>query len=281
LNGECYGVDFAGGDSVTLSFAHRVGVEPLDSALTQKGIRESVIQYQKDPISTKESLQIKVPYEKGEEVVRTLQTRFPEAQFARIGMDRVGPTVGLEILKGAGWAMFWGLIMILVYVTFRYEFPFAVGAVVATIHDILMTVGWYALSGREFSAPIVAAILTMIGYSVNDTVVVFDRIREDLKLGGLSRFSYKGLMNHAINRTLARTLLTSLTTFLATFALYWFGTGVIQDFAFCFLVGILTGTYSSIFIASPIVLFWHRREQKTAEARGKDDRTAGSPPVKS
>ncbi|MBI5396181.1 MAG: protein translocase subunit SecD [Verrucomicrobia bacterium] len=275
LNGEVYGVDFAGGDALTMTFAQRVNVDRLDSTISAAGVRESVIQYQKSVATGKELLEIKVGYEEGAKVEAALQKTFPEAQFTRVGIERVGPTVGLEILKSAGWAIFWGLIMILVYVMFRSEFSFGVGGVVATVHDVLMTIGWYCLSGREFSAPIVAAILTIIGYSINDTIVVFDRIREDLKLGMLGQSSYKAVMNRAINQTLSRTTLTSFTTFIATFALYWFGTGVVQDFAFCFLVGIITGTYSSIFIASPIVLFWHRREQAIAEQRGKDAKTAG------
>jgi len=276
LNGDVYGVDFAGGDSLTMSFAQRVDVDKLDHAITGAGLRESVIQYQKSVATGKEFLEIKVGYNEGEKVQTTLQKKFPEAQFTRVGIERVGPTVGLEILKGAGWSIFWGLMMILVYVMFRFEFSFGVGGVVATVHDVLMTIGWYCLSGRDLSAPIVAAVLTIIGYSINDTIVVYDRIREELKLGGLGQHSYKSLMNKAINETLSRTLLTSTTTFVATFALYWFGTGVIQDFAFCFMVGIITGTYSSIFIASPIVLFWHRREQAIAEQRGKDEPTEGN-----
>lgn len=276
LNGEVYGVDFAGGDSLTMTFAQRVDVEKLDKAITDAGIRESLIQFQKNVGSGREFVEIKVGYEEGQKVEAALQQKFPEAQFKRVGIERVGPTVGLELLKGAGWAIFWGLIMITLYVTFRFEFPFAVGAFVATIHDILMTLGWYCLTGREFSAPIVAAMLTIIGYSINDTIVVYDRIREDLKLGQLGAHSYKSLMNKAINETLSRTMLTGTTTLGATLILFIFGTGTIQDFAFCFLVGILTGTYSSVFIASPIVLFWHRREQAIAEQRGKDEKTAGN-----
>jgi len=274
LSGEVYGVDFAGGDSLTLTFAQRVDVDKLDAAITSAGVRESLIQYQKDVGSGKEFLELKIGYNEAEKVEKALRDKFPAAKFNRVGIERVGPTVGIELLKGAGWAIFWGLVMITLYVTFRFEFPFAVGALVATIHDVLMTLGWYCLTGREFSAPIVAAMLTIIGYSINDTIVVFDRIREDLKLGLLGAHSYKGLMNRAINETLSRTMLTGTTTLCATIILFIFGTGTIQDFAFCFIVGILTGTYSSVFIASPIVLFWHRREQKIAEQRGKDERTA-------
>jgi SecD/SecF fusion protein len=280
LSGEVYGVDFSGGDSVTLTFAQRADVDKLDAAITSAGVRESLIQYQKDVGSGKEFLELKVGYNEGEKVEKILREKFPASKFTRVGIERVGPTVGVELLKGAGWAIFWGLVMITLYVTFRFEFPFAVGAFVATIHDILMTLGWYCLTGREFSAPIVAAMLTIIGYSINDTIVVYDRIREDLKLGMLGAHSYKGLMNRAINETLSRTMLTGTTTLFATIILFIFGTGTIQDFAFCFIVGILTGTYSSVFIASPIVLFWHRREQKIAEQRGKDERAASRAPAK-
>ena len=147
---------------------------------------------------------------------------------------------------------------------FRYEFSFAVGAVIAIIHDVLMTMGWFFLTGRELSAPIVAAILTIIGFSINDTIVIFDRIREDLKLG--VRGTFKELMNHALNRTLSRTIITSGTVFLATLSLYLFGGGVINDFAFTFLVGIITGTYSSIYIASALVLWWHKGQRPTGGA---------------
>jgi SecD/SecF fusion protein len=130
---------------------------------------------------------------------------------------------------------------------------------VAVIHDVLMTLGWFFLSGRQLSSPMVAAILTIIGFSMNDTIVIFDRIREDLKLG--VRGSFKEIMNKALNQTLSRTIITSGTVFLSTMSLYIFGGGVINDFAFTFLVGILTGTYSSIYIASALVLWWHKGER--------------------
>jgi len=153
---------------------------------------------------------------------------------------------------------------ILVYVAFRYEFSFAVGAVVAVIHDVFMTIGWYCLTGvfgegREFNATFVAALLTIIGFSTNDTIVIFDRIRENLKLG--VRGTFKEVMNQALNQTLSRTIITSGTVFLATLSLYVFGGGAINDFAFTFLIGIITGTYSSIYIASALVLWWHKGER--------------------
>jgi SecD/SecF fusion protein len=157
---------------------------------------------------------------------------------------------------------------ILIYVAFRYEFSFAVGAIVAVLHDILMTLGCYFLTGlfgegRQLNATVVAAVLTIIGFSLNDKVVIFDRIREDLKLG--VRGSFRDIINQALNQTLSRTIITSGTVFLATTALFIFGGGAINDFAFTFLIGIITGTYSSIYIASAFVLWWHKSERpKTA-----------------
>ena len=156
------------------------------------------------------------------------------------------------------------LLGILFYVAVRYEFSFAVGAVVAVIHDVLMTIGCYCLTGlfgegRQFNATMVAAVLTIIGFSINDTIVIFDRIREDLKLG--VRGSFKDIINQALNQTLSRTIITSGTVFLATISLYLFGGGAINDFAFTFLVGIITGTYSSIYIASALVLWWHKGQR--------------------
>jgi len=192
-------------------------------------------------------------------VVEALKQQFPEARYRVLGVDRVGPTVGAEILRTAILASLLAMFGILVYVAFRYEFSFAVGAVVAIVHDILMTLGWYFLAGHQMNATTVAALLTIIGFSINDTIVIFDRIREDLKLG--LRGTFREIMNKAINQTLSRTIITSGTVFLATLSLYLFGGGVIHDFAFCFLVGIITGTYSSIYIAGALVLWWHKGQR--------------------
>ena len=183
----------------------------------------------------------------------------PAAQFRVLSQNLIGPTVGKEIQRSAIIAGLLSLFGILVYVAFRYEFSFAIGAVVAIVHDMLMTIGIYFLSGREVNATTVAAILTIIGFSINDTIVIFDRIREDLKLG--VRGTFFELVNKALNQTLSRTIITSGTVFLATMSLYLFGGGAINDFAFTFLVGIVTGTYSSIYIASALVLWWHKGQR--------------------
>ena len=254
------GVDFRGGDDLTLKFNQQAKVDAEKIRAVVHGLKlESSIQYQKDPATGAETLRITAPFDKGVMVQEALVKQFPQAKFERYALDKVGPTVGAEITKSALLAALLAMFGILVYVAFRYEFSFAVGAVVAILHDVLMTTGWFFLSGRELSAPIVAAVLTIIGFSINDTVVIFDRIREDLKLG--VRGSFRELMNQALNQTLSRTLITSGTVFIATLSLFIFGGGVINDFAFTFLVGILTGTYSSIYIASALVLWWHKGQR--------------------
>lgn len=256
---ETLGVEFAGGDRISLSFAQRVDVEKVRSEVNALKFGEPMIQYQKDLSGGGELLQVTTAYGKGNEVLAHLQQQFPDAKFNQVGGYNVGPAIGTQILKTAVIAVLLSLLGILVYVALRYEFSFALGAVIAVVHDVLMTLGWFCLTGREFSAPMVAAVLTIIGFSINDTIVIFDRIREDLKLG--IRGSFKDVINKALNQTLSRTIITSGTVFLSTAALYAFGGPVINDFAFTFLVGILTGTYSSIYIASAFILWWHKGER--------------------
>ena len=192
-----------------------------------------------------------------------LETAFPQAKYVVADRQEVGATLGKEIQQSAIIASLLSLFGILVYVAFRYEFSFAVAAVAAVLHDVLFTIGAYcianAISGRQFNATVVAAVLTIIGFSINDKIVIFDRIREQLKLG--VRGSFKDIINMSLNQTLSRTIITSGTVFLATLSLFIWGGGVINDFAFTFLVGIIVGTYSSIYIASVIVLWWHKGER--------------------
>ena len=256
---KAFGYEFLGGDSVTASFTRKVEVEKLRASVTKVGNPDALVQYQRDIGAGSELLRITCKYGEGQKVLETIQKDFPDAKFEKKALDNVGPTIGEEIRRTAVIASLLSLFGILVYVAFRYEFSFSVGAVVAVIHDVFMTIGCFYLSGREFNATVVAAILTIIGFSINDTIVIFDRIREDLKLG--VRGSFRDLINQALNQTLSRTIITSGTVFLATLSLYIFGGGVINDFAFTFLVGIITGTYSSIYIASALVLWWHRGER--------------------
>jgi SecD/SecF fusion protein len=253
-----FGVDFLGGDTAIFSFEQKPGEAAVRSALTKAGVKDPRIQFQKDLTTGRETLRVDSGTGTGDKVKTTL-LEMKDAKFHLLGQDFIGATVGKEIQKSAVLAGLLALFGILVYVAVRYEFSFAVGAVVAIIHDILMTTGWYCLSGREFNATTVAALLTIIGFSINDTIVIFDRIREDLKLG--VRGSFREVMNQALNQTLSRTIITSGTVFLATLSLYLFGGGAINDFAFTFLVGIIVGTYSSIYIASAIVLWWHKGQR--------------------
>jgi SecD/SecF fusion protein len=258
---DVLGVDFAGGDQLTLRYErdHEVPVDQLRAAVQKLQLGDAMIQYQTDLSTGTKTLQLVTPFDAGDRVEGALKEQFPDSDFQRSKLDKVGPSVGREIQKSAIIASLLAMLGILAYVAVRYEFSFAIAAVVAIVHDVLMTMGWFFLSGRELSAPIVAAVLTIIGFSINDTIVIFDRIREDLRLG--VRGSFRDIINHALNRTLSRTLITSGTTFLATLSLYVFGGGIINDFAFTFLVGIMTGTYSTIYIASAFVLWWHKGER--------------------
>lgn len=268
---DVLGVEFAGGDNMTFAFTKKAEVDKVRETVKALGLGDAMIQYQADPANGKESLRVAVRTADDKTnatvvVQQALTAKFADSGFRLLSVDKVGPVVGKEIQRTAIVAALLAMFGILVYVAFRYEFSFAVGAVVAIIHDILMTTGWFFLTGRELSAPVIAALLTIIGFSINDTIVIFDRIREDLKLG--VRGSFRELINHALNQTLSRTIITSGTVFLATLSLYLFGGGVINDFAFTFLVGILTGTYSSIYIASALVLWWHKGHRPAMATSG-------------
>ncbi len=274
-------VDFVGGDALTFSFAQRVETDKLRNTIGAVEFSEQVevggkaeartrkvgdplVSYQKNQNKNTENLRVTVPAGAGEAVKNALVKAFPEAKFKLEQSRQVGAIIGGEILRSALLALALSLFGILVYVAFRYEFSFAVGAVVAVAHDVLMTGGIYCLTelwgdGRQFNATTVAALLTIVGFSINDTIVIFDRIREDLKLG--IRGTFAEILNRALNQTLSRTIITSGTVFIATVALYLFGGGPINDFAFMFLVGVITGTYSSIYIASALVLWWHKGQR--------------------
>lgn len=253
------GVDFLGGDSLTLAFAQKIDVDRLRNALDSAKITDSLIQYQRDISKGVENLRITVPFGIGSTAEQALRTQFPEAKFERLALDKVGPSIGHQILKSAAIASLLAMFGILIYVAMRYEFSFAVASVIAIIHDVLMTAAIFCLVGGQFNATSVAAILTIMGYSINDKIVNFDRIREDLKLG--VRGTFREIINAALNKTLSRTVITGGGTMLSTLALFIFGGGVIEDFAFMFMVGIIVGTYSSIFIASIVVHWWHRGER--------------------
>ena len=177
--------------------------------------------------------------------------------------ESVGPKIGTELRTSAFWAIIYSLIGIIVYVSWRFEFRFAIAAIIALMHDILFTLGFFSLVDLEVSLAVIAAILTIVGYSLNDTIVVFDRIRENLHTR--RRDSYEKLVNASINETLSRTLITSVTTLFVVSSLVLFGGEVIKDFALTLLIGVFVGTYSSIFIASPVLVEWQMRRASRAK----------------
>ncbi len=252
---DAMGVDFKGGDQITLEFTTKKTTEELRAAIG----RDSQIQYQAASGGKTERLQVTVGFGKGEQAFTTLTEQFADAEFKKVSQLRTGPSISNEILQSASKSLLIAMFAILVYVTFRYEFSFALGAILAICHDVLMTLGIFFLWGGELSAPVMAAVLTIIGFSINDTIVIFDRIREDLKLGLPGTFTE--IMNGAISKTLSRTVITSGTTLLATGSLFLFGGGAIHSFAFVLLAGVVTGTFSSIFIAGSLVL-WKNKGEK-------------------
>jgi SecD/SecF fusion protein len=232
-----------------------ITVNEARSSVEQIGLGNStVIQMERE--GTREMLTFRSPEGSSGRILEKLKTDFADRGVVAESEDTVGARIGTEFAKRALWALALGMVAILIYVTIRFEFSFALGAVVAVIHDIVITIGLFSLFGGELSLVMVGAILTIAGYSINDTIVVFDRIREALKNGESG--SVQEIMNRAINETLGRTILTGGTTALSVGALYLFGGAVLQDFAFAILAGILIGTYSSIFVAAPIVLWWSR-----------------------
>jgi SecD/SecF fusion protein len=250
------GIDFRGGDLVILDSAQPLTIAEARSAIKDPGV---VIQYERE--GTRELLTLRGPQGSSPALVQELQTAYPDKGISVIGQDTVGPQIGKEFAKSAMLALGLGMLGILFYVTLRFEFSFAIGAVVALIHDVVITLGIFSLIGGELSLVMVGAILTIAGYSINDTIVVFDRIREGLKHG--ERGSIQSLMNASINETLSRTILTGGTTLLSVGALYFFGGAVLRDFSFAILMGIAIGTYSSIFVAAPVVLWASRIRGKS------------------
>ncbi len=260
-----YGIDFLGGDEITLQFAEKPSSNDIYALAHQKQLGQVTLFYQKMLGDNKEYLKIQTELNKSDVVLKALNEAFPQAKFQLIGISHIGASVSKDIQYNALGAVGVALLFIMLYIAIRFEMGFGIGAMVSTIHDILMSIGIFVVLGGQFSAPMVAAILMIMGYSLNDTIVVFDRIREELKLN--PSLSLLNIINLALNRTLSRTILTSFSTFLATLALYIFGAGEIKDFALMFMIGIVVGTFSSIFIASPVFFWWHKGNRRHVEER--------------
>jgi len=255
-------VDFTGGASMTYDYAQKADIGEIRKVVADVVKNDATIQYQSTLDGTGNLLLVKTSVMKiGEENVSkmiqaALTQAFPESKFTLAGEEDVGSEVGKDLKRAATKAILFSLIGILVYVSLRFEFGFALGGVIALAHDAFITLGLYSLFGRQVSLTIVAALLTIVGYSINDTIVIFDRIREDLRKD--PKTDFRTLCNRAINQTLSRTVLTSLTTLIAVLVLFIFGGGAINDFALAMLIGVIAGTYSTIFIAAPIMLAWYK-----------------------
>jgi preprotein translocase SecF subunit len=199
-----------------------------------------------------------------------MRAAFADNHVVEISQEKVGPKIGAELRTQALWAILYSLLGIVLYISWRFEFKFSIAAILALIHDVLITLGIFSLLGKEINLTILGALLTIVGYSLNDTIVVFDRIRENLRARKKGD-DYAETINASVNQTLSRTVITSLTTLLVVLILFFFGGAVIHDFAFALVVGVVVGTYSSIFIASPVLVEWHastqrRRARKLATA---------------
>jgi SecD/SecF fusion protein len=255
-------VDFTGGTTLTYAYQQKVDLESVKKATDAAGVSDAMAQYQTALDGSGGVLQIKTSQvtdknrDVGKLVETELQKNIANGGFKFLGEEGIGKQVSADLAKAGMYAIIFSLVGMLIYLTVRFEFGFALGAIVSLFHDALFTLGVYCIFGRQVSLTIVAALLTIIGYSVNDTIVIMDRIRENLKLD--PRRSFVEICNLSINQTLARTVLTHVTVTLVVLALFIFGGGAINDFALCMLIGMFVGIYSTVYIATPVTLAWHR-----------------------
>lgn len=268
--GPKLGIDFTGGTALRLQFEKGVSIGDVRSAIASLGIGNAEIKN----FGNSADILIRVQEQETsgagitDAIKAELSKVFPDNPYVERSKDSVGPKIGAELRTKTITSILIALVGMLIYITWRFEFKFAVGAIVALFHDVIITLGVFSILQLEITLPIIAAFLTIVGYSLNDTIVVFDRIRENLKV--LRRDTYETIVNTSVNQSLTRTIITSLTTLIVVLILYFFGGSVIHNFAFALIVGVLIGTYSSIFVASPIVVDWELRSQeKKSRALGK------------
>ena len=267
--GPRLGIDFAGGTLIQVKFDRVVTAIEIRNALGQTDMAGSLLQ-QFGAVHENEFL---IRTEMSTSELEGLEDVVEKALGAHFGAEHVdirrvevvGAAVGKDLRQKGILSIFYAMIGILIYITWRFEFRYALGAIIALAHDIAITVGVFSILGKEFTLPVIAALLAIIGYSLNDTIVVFDRIRENIK--GVGGKGLRDVLNASINQTLTRTLLTAFTTLLVVAALFFLGGAVIHDFAFALMVGVIVGTYSSIFIASPVILAWEQRWPSTGEKK--------------
>lgn len=249
---ENYGVEFTGGTMIQLGFEQSIDVGAMRAALEKEGLKG--ITLQRFGEAKENQYVVKISGNESGKVEVAAKSVAGEKGYEVLRVDQIGPSVSKNLTEKALWAVFWSALGILAYLGWRFEWKFALAAVIALFHDAIFTFGMYALSGREINLPIIAAVLTIMGFSVNDTIVTFDRIRDNLKL--MRKTPFPDIVNLSINQTLSRTFLTSFTTILATLALFIFGGSSINDFAFVMLIGFAVGIYSTIFVATSLVVDW-------------------------
>jgi preprotein translocase subunit SecF len=255
------GIEFEGGAEVQVKYAAAPDIGAIRDLMDRSGFAGALVTTIGKP--GENGVYIRVPLVKGAKdedvapaVVKTLQAA-PGGSTLKIDSQAyIGPAVGSELIRKAIWAIIGSNLGILAYIWFRFQFQWGLAAVVALVHDTIVTLGVFTFCGYEMSLPVVAAFLTLVGYSVNDTVVVFDRIRENLHAKGGSVSDLPDVINHSINQTLSRTILTSFLTWIVCLSVYVFGGPALRDFSFVMVVGVVIGTYSSIYIASPILVIW-------------------------
>ncbi|MDC9728267.1 MAG: protein translocase subunit SecF [Methyloprofundus sp.] len=254
MQGLKLGIDFTGGTLVELGYEQAVDLDVMRSTLTEKGFADATVQHfgtareillRLKPQEGMSNAQLSVDISEAANVAMQMQGEMRRVEF-------VGPQVGDELTEDGGLALLYSMFGILIYVAWRFEYKFALGSVAALAHDVLITLGFFSVLQLEFDLTVLAAILAVIGYSLNDTIVVYDRIRENFRL--LRKGSAENVMNISLNQTLSRTLMTSITTLLVLVALAFLGGEIIHNFALALLVGVIIGTYSSIYVASPLVL---------------------------
>ena len=267
--GPLLSIDFKGGTLLAVHFSDPVDVNDIRSAMSAVSIDGQSFDFSKAEIklfgSTRD-ISVRIPHMDEEpanfaqRIIAYLRESFPdkvpevESDFI-LSIEKVGPKIGSELSNKAVLAIISALGLILFYISIRFEFNFALSAIAALVHDVFVTVGIFSIMGYEISLPIIAAFLTIVGYSLNDTIVIFDRIRENVK--SMKRLTYTQVVDHSINDSLSRTIITSVTTFIVVLVLWLFGGAVINLFAFAMMVGVIVGTYSSIFVACPLVVRLH------------------------
>ena len=271
--GPKYSIDFTGGSLVQVQFVEPVSADEVRGVLTEIGFQDAeIVQFggaNEMLVRVKDSADDTTAMIR---VKKALQERWPDLDLRR--EETVGPKIGGELRSAAVQAVILALALILVYITVRFEFRFAVAAIVALVHDVLITLGVFSIAGHEISLAVVAAFLTIVGYSLNDTIVVFDRIRENLRVP--SREDYDKILNRSVNQSLSRTIVTSGTTLLVLLVLLFMGGEVLKDFAFALTVGVVIGTYSSIYVATPLLVEWEKRSPRRTRRKSSGPK-AGKP----